>query len=75
MNGYADILQQPKTYTKPEVAVLINTFNEICARTFDGEYKNTFKTREEYMNWIAENLRQTGFELTPRTGASWGILK
>lgn len=30
-------------------------------------------SREEYADWIANQLRKNGFETTPR-GLSWGVL-
>lgn len=74
MNSYDEILIKPKTYTKEQVQKLIDYVNEIFSRTYSGEYKSTFKTKEEYMAWVAQNLREAGFH-TEKVGSSWGVLK
>ena len=71
---YDDVLIKQKTYSKQDVQKLIDYFNQIAVTTYDGNYKGTFKTREEYMAWVAESIRMAGFP-TEKIGSSWGVLK
>lgn len=76
MAYYEDILIQPKTYNKEQVQRLVDYFFAVALATYDSPdgYKGTFKTREEYMAWVAENIRNAGFPIEQK-GSSWGVLK
>jgi hypothetical protein len=76
MAYYEDVLIQPKTYNKQEVQRLVDYFFAVALETYENteHYKTKFKTREEYMAWVAENIRQAGFP-NEQKGLSWGALK
>jgi hypothetical protein len=55
---------------------LIDIIFDLAHVTWDSTRRNidTWKTQEEYMEWVASKLESCGFETTP-VGASWGVLK
>lgn len=75
MNSYDEILVQPKTYSKQDVQKLVDYAFAIAIATFENHehYKKTFN-KEQYMLWVAQNLREGGFDTQPK-GSSWGVLK
>lgn len=52
---------------------LIDIMFEVASVTASS-WPNAKYNREAHMEWVAEQLRQCGFDTIP-CGASWGVLK